>query len=192
MSIKVNFLYIYKNKRYIVRINLILKMWKKLRKQLEHQNYFWILLINKISSWKKDYSCYILSNSSYYNLLTFLEIIISTRRTIIFERFLILILLVQRGSYLNKLASSTLIWFSMTNFTFNRFLSSRAYKSFHIEHFLTLLIKVFEVAGLLNSSILSIFLLNLVDSPPNLVMPKSYVELLLVGLLVLNCDTSLV
>jgi hypothetical protein len=39
---------------------------------------------------------------------------------------------------------------------------------------------------------LSIFLLNLVDSPPNLVMPKSYVELLLVGLLVLNCDTSLV
>jgi len=132
-------------------------MWKKLRKQLEHQNYFWSLLINKISSWKKDYSCYILNNSSCCNLLTFLEIIISTRRTIIFERFLILILLIQWGSYLNMLASSTLTWFSMASFTFNRFESSKAYKSFHIEHFLTLLIKAFEVAGLINSSILSIF-----------------------------------
>jgi len=54
----------------------------------------------------------------------------------------------------------------------------------------------FEATSSINFSILNISLSNLfkyviIDSPPHYVTPKSYVKLLLTGILVLNLDTSL-
>jgi hypothetical protein len=89
------------------------------------------------------------------------------------------------------------MWFFTAYFTFNKLLFRRAYNYFYKALSFTLVIKASEATGLIDYYTLSISLLNLFrftyeESSSAQVSPKSFVELLLLGVFMLNCTTSLV
>jgi hypothetical protein len=97
----------------------------------------------------------------------------------------------REGPWRKSLFFSTWIWFFMACFTFSKLLFGRAYNSFHKAFLITPLIRASKAICYINSSILSIFSLDLfryarVDSSSAWMTSKSFLELLFAGMLYWN------